>query len=102
MPVKLTTIVSNIEKFVLNQTNADLIRDFHKFMKNNRTSESYQKNNLKTIINFANFLGSEVCFYEIQRNLVLFLPLYSFESDDTLTMKIIQIQYKNIYMGKIG
>jgi hypothetical protein len=36
-------------------------------MKNNRTSESYQKNNLKAIINFANFLGPKVCFYEIQR-----------------------------------
>src|SRR5213595_1438572 len=75
MPVKLSTIVNNIDKSVLNQTNADLIRDFYQFVKDNGTSESYQKNNLKAIINFASFIGSEVSFYDIQRKeqLIAFL-----------------------------
>ena len=60
MPVKLSKIVSSIDKSVLNQTNANLVRDFYQFVKDNGTSESYQKNNLKAIINFASFLGPDI------------------------------------------
>jgi integrase/recombinase XerD len=31
------------------------------------TSEKYQNQNLKAIINYANFLGAEITFYDIQR-----------------------------------
>ena len=67
MPIKLTTLLDNITTSVPNQINASLISEFYYFMKDNGTSESYQKNNLKTIISFARYLGNSTNFYDIQR-----------------------------------
>jgi hypothetical protein len=50
MPIKLKTLLDSITTSVPNQTNASLINEFYYFMKDNGTSESYQKNNLKTVI----------------------------------------------------
>jgi hypothetical protein len=72
MPIKLSTLVSSIDNSVPNQTNANLIKDFYQFVKDNGTSESYQKNNLKAIINFARFLGpGSVLMISKERNRLL-------------------------------
>ena len=65
MPIRLSTILASIDSSIPNPTNASLIKEFYTFMKANGTSESYQKNNLKTIITFAKWLDNNKTFYEI-------------------------------------
>jgi hypothetical protein len=67
MPVRLSTLIASIDASIPNGTNASLIREFSNFMKANGTSESYQKNNLKTIISFGKWLGNNKTFYEITK-----------------------------------
>ena len=65
MPTLLSTTVKHIYDRVPNFVNSKLIEDFHSYMKNNATSERHQNNNLKAIIAYAEFLGSETTFYQI-------------------------------------
>jgi integrase/recombinase XerD len=65
MPIKLSTTVSKIGR-VPNRTNAKIILDFHKYMQARGSSEHHQNNNLKAIIAFAMFLGSDTAFYQIK------------------------------------
>ena len=65
MPTTLSTTVRHIYDRVPNSVNSKLIEDFHTYMKNNNASERHQNNNLKAIIAFAEFLGSETTFYQI-------------------------------------
>ena len=58
MPAKLSTLLGGIKNFT-NKENADLIYKFYEFMKSNSSSENHVINNLKSIINFENFLQSE-------------------------------------------
>ena len=67
MPIKLTTTVKKIN-LIPNRNNSDLIGKFYEFMKSNGVSERHQNNNLKTVINFANFLREKVAFTEINRS----------------------------------
>ena len=66
MPAKLTTTIKKIS-LVPNSSNSDLIKKFYEFMKSNGVSERHQNNNLKAVINFANFVGHEVNFTDIDR-----------------------------------
>jgi hypothetical protein len=63
MPVRLSTLLNNIERDVHNLTNVSIIKEFYQYMKDNDTSESYQKNNLKAIFDFAKFIGANATFY---------------------------------------
>ena len=65
MPTTLSTTVRHIYDRVPNYVNSKLIEDFHHYMKNNDASERHQNNNLKAVIAFAAFLGSETTFYQI-------------------------------------
>ena len=65
MPTTLSTTVRHIYDRVPNSMNSKLIEDFHSYMKDNATSERHQNNNLKAIIAFAEFIGSETTFYQI-------------------------------------
>jgi integrase/recombinase XerD len=65
MPAKLTTTVSKIQS-VPNHTNSVIINEFYQYMRNNDASIHHQNNNLKVIIAFANFLGPNTTFYDIQ------------------------------------
>lgn len=65
MPTLLSTTVRHIYDVVPNSVNSKLIEDFHFYMKDNTTSERHQNNNLKAIIAFAKFIGSETTFYQI-------------------------------------
>jgi hypothetical protein len=64
MPTKLAT---TIEKIVTlpNKENSNIINRFHEFMKFNRASERHQNNNLKSVISFANFLGTDTNFVNL-------------------------------------
>lgn len=63
MPFQYSTIVKKIEE-VSNESNRKLVYEFLEYMKTNRSSENHQINNLKCIINFANWLNVRV-FNEI-------------------------------------
>lgn len=65
MPVKLETTIKNIQ-LLANQNNAKLIREFYLYLKSNNTSESYQNQNIKALINMAKFF-SEVDFATISK-----------------------------------
>ena len=64
MPTLLTTTVRHIHDRVPNSVNSQLIADFHSYVKDNATPERHQNNNLKAIIAFAEFLGSEITFFQ--------------------------------------
>ena len=65
MPTKLTTTISKIASLP-NSTNSALINEFHQYMKSNGASERHQNNNLKAVIAFANFLGTDTTFLDVQ------------------------------------
>jgi hypothetical protein len=62
MPTLLSTTVKHIYDRVPNSVNSKLIDNFHTYMKNNTTSKRHQNNNLKAIIAYAEFPGSETTF----------------------------------------
>jgi hypothetical protein len=65
MPAKLTTTINKI-KTVPNPANAEIIGQFYDYMKEGDVSENHQNNCLKVVITFANYLGTDTTFYEIQ------------------------------------
>ena len=101
MPVRLSTLISNIDTSIPNLTNANLIREFSTFMKSNGTSESYQKNNLKTVISFAKWLGNNTTLYEITRKeqIISFLDTKIKSSDKDPDKRWITTW--NDYLGRI-
>ncbi|MGN6560698.1 MAG: hypothetical protein ACTHJ2_09260, partial [Candidatus Nitrosocosmicus sp.] len=66
MPAKLTTTIANIDSKVNNEVNRDLIKEFYNYLKNIDTSDNYQNGLLKVIIRYAEHLGQETTFYQIQ------------------------------------
>jgi hypothetical protein len=66
MPAKLTATINKIQT-VPNQTNSAIIHDFYQYMDNTDSSVHHKNNNLKVVIAFANFLGSNVTFHEIKK-----------------------------------
>ena len=65
MPTKLTTTISKIASLP-NSTNSALIDEFYQYMKSNGTAERHQNDNLKAVIAFANFLGTDTTFFDVQ------------------------------------
>jgi integrase/recombinase XerD len=66
MPTTLSTTIKHIYDKVPNPVNSQLIAEFHQFMKENGTSQRHQNNNLKAIIAFAEFLGTNKTFYQVK------------------------------------
>ncbi|MGN6346728.1 MAG: hypothetical protein ACTHME_03400, partial [Candidatus Nitrosocosmicus sp.] len=66
LPAKLTTTIANIDSKVNNEVNRDLIKEFYNYLKNIDTSDNYQNGLLKVIIRYAEHLGQETTFYQIQ------------------------------------
>jgi len=56
MPEKLQTVVAKIDR-LSNSTNVAIVKEFFKFLKGNGTSELHQKNSLKAVLAFGQFLG---------------------------------------------
>jgi integrase/recombinase XerD len=65
MPAKLTTTINKIQT-VPNPTNAEIIDQFHDYMKASDVSENHQNNCLKVVIGLANSLGTNTAFYDIK------------------------------------
>lgn len=55
MPSSLKTVLLHVGE-LKNESNAQLLQAFYEWMKDNQKSEAYQKNNLKAITNFAEWL----------------------------------------------
>jgi hypothetical protein len=66
MPVKLSTTLENIE-LLENKVNSKLISQFYNYLQSNNTSESYQNQNIKALINLAKFLGPSTDFYQLSK-----------------------------------
>ena len=66
MPAKLTTTIKNIDIKVTNQTNRQIIKDFYEYLQNIDTSENYQNGLLKVLIRYAEYIGINTTFYQIQ------------------------------------
>jgi len=66
MPVKLSTTIKNID-LLDNSINSKLIFEFYNYLQSNNTSESYQNQNIKALINFAKFLGDDRNFYQLSK-----------------------------------
>ncbi len=58
MPVKLETSLRNIQ-LLDNSNSAKLIHEFYLYLRSVNTSESYQNQNIKALINIAKFLGKD-------------------------------------------
>jgi integrase/recombinase XerD len=66
MPVRLSTTLNKINSLP-NFTNAVLLNELNRYMKNNGASESHQNNCMKTMMAFAKFIGLNTTFYDIKR-----------------------------------
>jgi hypothetical protein len=74
MPITLDTLLKKVER-MSNRVNSNLLMDFYQHMKDNGTSENYQKGNLKAMVHFADHLGQTISFYDVneQEQIVRFL-----------------------------
>jgi len=66
MPVKLETSIKNIQSLD-NPNNAKLIHEFYLYLRSVNTSESYQNQNIKALINMAKFFGKNLEFTQISK-----------------------------------
>ncbi|MGD9673660.1 MAG: hypothetical protein AB7U98_09305 [Candidatus Nitrosocosmicus sp.] len=66
MPVKLETSIKNIQ-LLDNRNNAQLIHEFYLYLRSVNTSESYQNQNIKALINMAKFYGKDLEFIQISK-----------------------------------
>ena len=58
MTMKLSTTLIHLDT-IPNPVNASLVKEFYEYLKQLGTSENYQNQNLKQLINFAQYLGAE-------------------------------------------
>jgi hypothetical protein len=66
LPAKLTTTIQNIDVKVLNQTNRQIIKDFYEYLQHIDASENYQNGLLKVMIRYAEYIGIDTTFHQIQ------------------------------------
>jgi hypothetical protein len=57
MPIRLDTVLRKLEQ-MSNTVNSDLLKDFRQNMKDNGTSQNYQKGNLKAMVHFAEHISA--------------------------------------------
>jgi hypothetical protein len=73
MPIRLDTVLRKVEQMP-NKVNSDLLKEFYQHMKDNGTSQNYQKGNLKAMIHFAKYIGEATSFYNVDyKQVVKFL-----------------------------
>ncbi|MFZ0367128.1 MAG: hypothetical protein WAL21_05530, partial [Nitrososphaeraceae archaeon] len=65
MTMKLSTTLIHLNT-IPNPVNASLVNEFYEYLKEIGTSENYQNQNLKQIINFARYLGVEKTLYDVK------------------------------------
>ncbi|TVP39367.1 hypothetical protein NARC_160081 [Candidatus Nitrosocosmicus arcticus] len=62
IPVKLETTLNNIQ-LLGNENNSKLVYDFYLYLRSVNTSESYQNQNIKALINMAKFFGKNSTYW---------------------------------------
>jgi site-specific recombinase XerD len=62
--MKLSTTLIHLNSIPI-PINASLVKQFYEYLKEIGTSENYQNQNLKQLINFAIYLGEEKTLYEV-------------------------------------
>lgn len=70
MPIRLDTILKKVE-CMSNRVNSDLLKDFYQHMKDNGTSQNYQKGNLKAMVHFAEHIGTVTSFHDVDHKQVI-------------------------------
>lgn len=65
MTMKLSTTLIHLNT-IPNPVNASLVNEFYEYLKEIGTSENYQNQNVKQIINFARYLGVEKTLYDVK------------------------------------
>jgi hypothetical protein len=71
MPIRLDTVLTKVEQMP-NRVNSGLLKEFYQHMKDNGTSQNYQKGNLKAMIHFAEHIGAATSFFDIDHKQILF------------------------------
>ena len=66
IPVKLETTLKNLH-LLDNKSNEKLIYEFYLYLRSVNTSETYQNQNIKALINMAKFSGKDVDFTNISK-----------------------------------
>jgi hypothetical protein len=64
MPVTLARTISNVQ-LIPNSTNTKLVKEMYEYLKSSDVSESHQHNALKVMIPFANYLGPDTTYFDI-------------------------------------
>src|SRR5215211_193452 len=65
MPQKLETVLKHVEE-ISNDTNMELIQDYHRYLIARDTGTNYQKDNVKLTYMFAKFIGESKTFYDVK------------------------------------
>jgi integrase/recombinase XerD len=65
MTMKLSTTLIHLDT-IPNPVNASLVKEFYEYLKQLGTSENYENQNLKQIINFARYLGAEKTMSDVK------------------------------------
>ena len=70
MPIKLETVLKKIPN-IKNETNRQLINQYHRYLIARDTSENHQKHNLKILIKFSEYIDP-LSFYDVDnKNIIL-------------------------------
>jgi hypothetical protein len=56
MPIRLDSVLRKVEQMP-NKVNSELLKEFYQHMKDNGTSQNYQKGNFKAMIHLAEYIG---------------------------------------------
>jgi site-specific recombinase XerC len=72
MPIRLETVLKKVERMP-NTVNSDLLKDFYQHMKDNGTSQNYQKGNLKAMVHFAEHIGAATSYEVDNKQVIRFL-----------------------------
>jgi hypothetical protein len=70
MPIRLDTVLRKVEQMP-NKVNSGLLKEFHQHMRDNATSQNYQKGNLKAMIHFAEHIDEATSFFEVNHKQLL-------------------------------
>ena len=88
MSIKITTLLKKIN-LLHNKDNASVILDFYDYMREKGSSENHIMNNLKVVIEYANYLD-EMNLYEVDKR------------EQIITFLNIKIKNGSIYQTKDG
>ncbi|MDQ3836038.1 MAG: hypothetical protein M3270_03790 [Thermoproteota archaeon] len=69
MPIRSDSVSRKVEQMP-NKVNSDLVKEFYQHMKDNGTSQNYQKGNLRAMIYFAERVSNGTSYFDIDHRQV--------------------------------